>query len=47
MNTVRALLETGKFTAAPGVFNLVSAKIADRTDARVTLGDMSVGGDRA
>jgi 2-methylisocitrate lyase-like PEP mutase family enzyme len=33
-NTIKALLEAGEFIAAPGVFDLISAKIADRTDAK-------------
>lgn len=32
--TLKALLEAGEFIAAPGVFDLVSAKLADRTDAK-------------
>ncbi len=33
-NTLKALLEAGEFIAAPGVFDLVSAKIAGLTDAK-------------
>ncbi len=32
--TIRALLNAGEFIAAPGIFDLLSAKIADRTDAK-------------
>jgi 2-methylisocitrate lyase-like PEP mutase family enzyme len=32
--TLKALLNAGEFIAAPGVFDLLSAKIADRTDAK-------------
>src|SRR5215475_6170750 len=32
--TLKAMIEAGEFIAAPGVFDLVSAKIADRTDAK-------------
>ena len=32
--TLRAMFQAGEFIAAPGVFDLVSAKIADRTDAK-------------
>src|SRR5262245_64799148 len=33
-NTLRALLEAKEFIAAPGVFDLLSAKLADRTEAK-------------
>jgi 2-methylisocitrate lyase-like PEP mutase family enzyme len=33
-NTLRALLEAKEFIAAPGVFDMVSAKLADRTEAK-------------
>lgn len=35
MNTLRALLEAQQFIACPGVFDLVSAKLADRAGANV------------
>jgi 2-methylisocitrate lyase-like PEP mutase family enzyme len=31
---LRAALDSGQFIAAPGVFDLISAKLADRTDAK-------------
>ena len=33
-NSITAMLQNGQFITAPGVFDLVSAKIADRTDAQ-------------
>ena len=33
-NSVKAMLQNGQFITAPGVFDLVSAKIADRTTAQ-------------
>jgi 2,3-dimethylmalate lyase len=33
-NNLRALLEAKEFIAAPGVFDMVSAKLADRTEAK-------------
>lgn len=33
-NNLRAMLKTKQFITAPGVFDLVSAKLADRTDAQ-------------
>src|ERR1700740_2979571 len=33
-NSIKAMLQNGQFITAPGVFDLVSAKIADRTDAQ-------------
>ena len=33
-NTIRAMLKSGQFITAPGVFDLVSAKLADRTEAQ-------------
>jgi 2,3-dimethylmalate lyase len=33
-NTLRSLFEAGEFVAAPGVFDLVSAKLADLTQAK-------------
>jgi 2-methylisocitrate lyase-like PEP mutase family enzyme len=33
-NTIRAMLQSGQFITAPGVFDLVSAKLADRTEAQ-------------
>jgi 2,3-dimethylmalate lyase len=33
-NSVKAMLQNGHFITAPGVFDLVSAKIADRTTAQ-------------
>src|SRR6201987_4689139 len=33
-NSVQAMLRGGQFITAPGVFDLVSAKIADRTEAQ-------------
>src|SRR5215510_183710 len=33
-NTLKALLEAKEFIAAPGVFDMVSAKLADRTEAK-------------
>jgi 2,3-dimethylmalate lyase len=33
-NTLRAMLQRKQFITAPGVFDLVSAKLADRTDAQ-------------
>ncbi len=33
-NTLRKLLEERQFVAAPGVFDLISAKLADQTDAK-------------
>ena len=32
--TIKAMLKAGQFIAAPGVFDMVSAKIAARTNAR-------------
>ena len=34
MNTIKDMLQSGQFITAPGVFDLVSAKIADRTAAQ-------------
>jgi 2,3-dimethylmalate lyase len=34
MNTIRAMLERKQFITAPGVFDLVSAKLADQTEAQ-------------
>jgi 2-methylisocitrate lyase-like PEP mutase family enzyme len=33
MNVLKALLKEKEFVAAPGVFDMVSAKLADRTAA--------------
>src|SRR6202142_4770227 len=33
-NSITAMLQNKQFITAPGVFDLVSAKIADRTDAQ-------------
>ena len=33
-NTIPAMLRSGQFITAPGVFDLVSAKLADRTEAQ-------------
>src|ERR1700752_1729894 len=33
-NSIKAMLQNGQFITAPGVFDLVSAKIADRTSAQ-------------
>lgn len=33
-NKLRSLFKAGDFIAAPGVFDLVSAKLADRTNAK-------------
>ena len=33
-NTIRAMLQRKQFITAPGVFDLISAKLADRTDAQ-------------
>src|ERR1700677_3422788 len=33
-NSIKAMLQNKQFITAPGVFDLVSAKIADRTDAQ-------------
>ena len=33
-NTIRAMRKSGQFITAPGVFDLVSAKLADRTEAQ-------------
>src|ERR1700691_2667556 len=33
-NSIREMLQNKQFITAPGVFDLVSAKIADRTDAQ-------------
>ncbi len=33
-NSIRAMLQNGQFITAPGVFDMVSAKIADRTTAQ-------------
>ena len=33
-NTLRELLEAKEFIAAPGVFDMVSAKLADLTEAK-------------
>ena len=32
-HSIKAMLQSGQFITAPGVFDLVSAKIADRTSA--------------
>ena len=34
-NTIRAMLKSGQFITAPGVFDLVSAKLADRSGCRL------------
>ena len=40
--TLKALLATRQFIAAPGVFDLISAKIADRTEAKALYWAASV-----